>query len=75
MPYIPKPTPSFLDGMEKYKVIDGRQTYRTKDRYFQWDELHGEIEAYDKRGRHLGALDAKTGELIKEAERGRRIHV
>ena len=61
--------------MEKYKVIDGRQTYRTKDRYFQWDELYGEIEVYDKRGWHLGALDALTGELIKEAERGRRIHV
>ena len=52
MGYIPKPIPCFLDGMEKYKVIDGRQTYRTQDRYFQWDEFHGEIEVYDKRGRH-----------------------
>lgn len=75
MVYIPKPIPCFLDGMEKFKVIDGRQTYRTKDRYFQWDEFHGEIEVYDKRGRHLGALDAQSGEQIKEAERGRKINV
>ena len=75
LPYIPKPKPSFLDGMEKYKVIDGRQTYRTKRPLFPVGRTDGEIEAYDKRGWHLGALDAKTGELIKEAERGRRIHV
>ena len=77
MVYIPKPKPCFLDGMEKYKVIDGRQTYRnpSRDRYFQWDELHGEIEVYDKRGRHLGVLDAASGTQIKEAERGRRINV
>ena len=75
MVYVPNPVPCFLDGMEKYKVIGGRQTYRTKDRYYQCDEFHGEIEVYNKRGRHLGALDAVTGELIKEAERGRTIIV
>ncbi len=75
MVYIPKPKPCFLDGMEKYKVIAGRQTYRCGDRYFQWDELHGEIEFYDKRGRHLGVLDAQSGKLIKDAVRGRRINV
>lgn len=75
MVYIPKPTPCFLDCIPKYKVIDGRQTYKTRDRYYQWDELHGEIEVYNKRGYHLGALDAQSGELIKDAERGRRLHV
>lgn len=77
MAYIPKPKPCFLDMMEKYIIIDGRQTYRNpaKDRYFQWDELHGEIEVYDKRGRHLGVIDAVNGTQIKEPERGRRINV
>ncbi|MBQ7680994.1 MAG: hypothetical protein IJT31_02125 [Oscillibacter sp.] len=72
---VPKPTPSFLDGLERFKVIDGRMTWRDKSRYYQWDELHGEIEVYNKRGFHLGALDAVSGKLIKEAERGRKIHV
>lgn len=75
MGYIPRPIPCFLDGMEKYKVIGGRQTYRSNDKYYQWDELHGEIEVYNKRGRHLGALDPQDGHQIKEAERGRKIDV
>lgn len=75
MPYVPIPTPCFLDNCERFKVIDGRKTYRLNNKYYQWDELHGEIEVYDKRGRHLGALDAKSGTLIKDAERGRTINV
>ena len=73
--YIAKPTPCYLDRFEKYKVIGGRQTYRANGKYYQWDELHGEIEVYDKRGRHLGVLDAEHGKQIKEAERGSRIDV
>jgi hypothetical protein len=40
-----------------------------------WDSLHGEIEAFDLRGRHVGVLDAITGVMIKEARIGRRIRV
>lgn len=36
-------------------------------------ELHGEIEVFNKQGWHLGALDAKTGELIKQARKDRRL--
>ncbi len=75
MPYAPRPKPCFLDQFEFYKVIDGRKIYRSKDRYFSWDELHGEIEVFDRRGFHLGALDAVSGALIKDAKRGRRLHV
>lgn len=75
MPYAPRPEPCFLDLFEFYKVIDGRKIYRSKDRYFSWDELHGEIEVFDRRGFHLGALDAVSGALIKDAKRGRRLHV
>ncbi|MDR2615757.1 MAG: hypothetical protein LBC28_04165 [Oscillospiraceae bacterium] len=47
--------------MEQYKVVGGRQTYRVNDRYYQWDELHGEIEVYNKRGKHIAALHDVTG--------------
>jgi len=40
-----------------------------------WDSLHGEIEAYDRFGRHVGARDAITGDWIKNAVRGRWIDV
>ena len=75
MPYIPKPTPCYLDGLESHKVINGRKVYRSGRFLYTWDELHGEIEVFDRRGRHMGALDGTTGEQIKPAKAGRRLHV
>lgn len=37
------------------------------------DWTHGEIEAFNARGRHLGSLDAVTGELIKAPVPGGRL--
>lgn len=67
--------PCFLDRFEFYKVIGGRKTYRGDDLFYQWDELHGEIEVYNKRGRHLYVLHAITGEKKKDAVKGRKIDV
>ena len=39
----------------------------------EWDTQHGEIEVYDKRGKHKGVADPKTGERIKPAVPGRKI--
>jgi len=73
----PRPHPGFLDTCEKYKVVNGRQLWvdGKRERYFSWDSLHGEIEAFDKAGRHIGAFDAVTGVKIKDAVRGRRVDV
>lgn len=40
-------------------------------RLYEWDYQHGEIEVYDRNGRHLGAMDAETGEMTKDPEPGR----
>lgn len=74
MAYVPKPSSSYLDKLEKYHVIDGKKTYRDNDKYYQWDSLHGEIEVYDKRGYHIMVLDPQ-GNYIKDAVRGRKINV
>ena len=37
--------------------------------------LHGEIEVFNARGKHLGAMDPVTGEMIKSAVPGRAIDV
>ena len=42
---------------------------------FTWDELHGEVEVFNLRGRHLGAMDPLSRDLIKDAVPGRRIDV
>ncbi|GLO58913.1 hypothetical protein PPUJ20066_49490 [Pseudomonas putida] len=41
----------------------------------EWDSQHGEIEKYDRRGRHLGAFDPETGNPIpsKNAKSVRRV--
>ena len=38
MPYKSKPKPCYIDQFQFYKVIDGRKVYRSKDRYYSWDE-------------------------------------
>ena len=75
MAYIPRPNPCFLDGLEFFKVIDGRKVYRRGRLLYSWDELHGEIEVFDRRGYHMGALDAVTGEQVKPPRKERRLHV
>ena len=37
------------------------------------DSQHGEVEKYDKRGKHLGAFDPKTGKQLKDSIKNRRI--
>jgi hypothetical protein len=73
----PIPTPSILDEKDHFGVRGGRKVWRSKDRqrYYTWDGLHGEVEVFNRRGYHLGALDPHTGELIKPAVKGRKLDV
>jgi hypothetical protein len=48
---------------------------KMEKRLYTWDYTHGEIEVFNKRGRHLGSLDATSGELIKGPVPGRTIDV
>jgi hypothetical protein len=71
------PNPSFLDGCDYIGAFNGERRWRSPDgkTLYTWDSLHGEIEVYNRRGRHLGAIDAVSGAWIKRARRGRRIDV
>jgi hypothetical protein len=69
------PSSGFIKDLEYLGTPAGRRRYRSRDRIYEWDSLHGELEVYNNRGRHLGAADAETGEMIKPAVRGRRIDV
>lgn len=77
MPGKPRPRPGFLDGQIPCGAPGGRSRWRNErgDRYYEWDSLHGHIEVYNKRGRHLGVLDGVTGQLIGNPVPGRRIDV
>ncbi len=77
MPGIPKPKPCFLDEQNKFGIRGKQQIWVSYNglRYYTWDSLHGEIEVFNKRGLHLGSLDAVSGQFIKTAIKGRKIDV
>jgi hypothetical protein len=74
MPYQPMPADCFLRELDSIGVRSGRTTYCRGKRLFQWDELHGEVEVYNSRGKHLGVVDTSE-RWIKDAVRGRQIDV
>ncbi|PCH66974.1 MAG: hypothetical protein COC06_12005 [Bacteroidales bacterium] len=70
------PKPSFLDECILFGAVNGQKRWRSQDlkRLYTWDSLHGEIEVFNKRGKHLGVLNP-NGDLIKDAVKGRKIDV
>jgi hypothetical protein len=74
---ISRPRPCYLDGMESCGAPGGHKRWRNAkhDRLFTWDNVHGHIEVFDRRGHHVGVVHAVTGEFIGRAVRGRRIDV
>lgn len=45
------------------------------DRFYTWDSLHGEVEVWNKRGIHLGAVDPISGNTVKDADARKSIDV
>jgi len=62
--------PAFPDA-KRVKPKSQRMRWKDKKFIYEWDSLHGKVEKYDKRGRHLGEFDHLTGEQTKEADRTR----
>ncbi|EHK82134.1 colicin E3/pyocin S6 family cytotoxin [Rhodococcus pyridinivorans] len=73
---VPRTRPDWLDDQVKLQR-NGEQRWSNHDgsRLYEYDRLHGHIEVYNKRGRHLGVLDATTGEFIGDPVPGRKIDV
>lgn len=73
---IPIPSPSYLDACQYLGFLYGRKRWRSHDgqRLYEWDDLHGEIEVYNRRGKHLGVLDP-SGRMISDPVPGRTINV
>lgn len=79
MTAIPRPRPCYLDGpgVERLGFIAGelRWRHREKKQLYTWDPLHGEIEVFSLRGKHIGAIHAVQGTHVKDAKPGRSIDV
>lgn len=73
----PPPESKFLATLVRVRRSGGLPRWKNArgDRIYEWDGLHGEVEVYSRRGRHLGALDPATGRKIKDPVKGRTIDV
>jgi len=62
------PAPKDLKGFPDSKRVPnkGRARWKNKDgRILEWDSQHGDVEVYNKQGKHQGSADPNTGEMIK----------
>lgn len=77
MARVPLPKPCFLDRCDYLGFISGERRWRSKDGtwLYAWDSMHGEIEVFNRRGRHIGVADALTGVVFAPGVPGRRIDV
>ena len=64
-----KSLPGF-EGSTRLKHKDGtRPSWNLgKGWHAEWDFQHGEVEVYDKKGKHEGGFDPKTGEKLKDGK-------
>lgn len=68
-------TSTFLNKQTKL-IRDGlRWVSEDGDRFYEWDSMHGEIEVYNKRGKHILVLNADGTISNKKAVSGRKINV
>ena len=44
-----------------------------KKKFFTWDHRRGDIEIFDRNGKHLGSIPLKTGDMINLPVKGRLI--
>jgi hypothetical protein len=74
---VGKPRPCFLDECVSLGFVYGSRRWRSADgkRLYTWDDLHGEIEVFTRRGIHVGAADPVTGIVFKPPVKGRTIDV
>jgi HK97 family phage prohead protease len=65
--YYPKPKSAGeitgIPGLEDVKAKGIRKRFKDKEgNIYEWDRQHGTLEKYDKKGKHLGEYDPKTGQ-------------
>ncbi|WP_449389512.1 colicin E3/pyocin S6 family cytotoxin [Chryseobacterium lineare] len=71
-----KPAPRDLKGFPDAKRVPnkGRARWKNPDgKILEWDKQHGDVEVYNKKGKHLGSARPETGEIYKEPVPGRKI--
>jgi len=73
---VPWKTSEFLMRQKKVS-IRGQQRWISEDgtQIYEWDELHGEIEMYNRRGKVVSILNSDGSVSSKKIKAGRTIDV
>lgn len=76
-PKIPKAFPELYQIPPKTPVGGGgklRKRWKDKDgNIYEWDYLHGTLEKYNKKGKHIGEFDPDTGLQLKKSDSDYRV--
>ncbi len=66
----------FLETLTRIRSKSKRRRWRTpKRQIYEEDTQHGELEKYNRRGKHEGSVDPDTGDITKGPVKGRSIEV
>jgi len=64
----------FLKSLRRAKRKSQRKRWLGgKGQIYEEDTRHGELEKYNRRGKHEGSVDPESGEVIKGPVKGRSI--
>lgn len=62
----------FVEGLKRGKPKNRRRRWHGhKGQMYEEDTQHGDLEKYNRRGKHKGSVDPESGEIIKPPVRGR----
>ncbi|GHV36624.1 hypothetical protein FACS1894178_8050 [Bacteroidia bacterium] len=57
------------NSVQQYREHDSNKSKSSDGEIGEWDSQHGEVEVYDKTGKHhKGAYDPETGQKKKEGD-------
>ena len=66
----------FVNGLQRLRSRGRRKRWLgANEQIYEEDTQHGELEKYNRRGRHEGSVDPDSGEIIKAPVKGRSIDV
>jgi len=68
------PPPKELPGFPEAQRVPNKSRARWKngDDILEWDSQHGDVEVYNKQGKHQGSADPSTGQMVKPKVKGRK---
>ena len=74
LPGVPDAQPSKPKTPKQGGNSGKRKRWKDSDgNIYEWDYQHGDVEKYDKRGKHKGSINPNTGEQTKPPVKGRTV--